>query len=193
MKNEPDPNSTNPVEIEALIARLEQGQLRAGDAQLLGRLLRLLLRLIALLQQKNASLARLKRMLFGPGSDKRTAPESRTEPPPGATASGAPAESERSPDSGSDSGQACAGDQKPKRAGHGRKAASAYTAPLGTTAGTPPGTAMSKTSQTTSWTTSGTTSLTTSGTTSGTLPGAQGQGYNALHPSRMMDPRSGFK
>lgn len=127
MKNEPDPNSTNPVEIEALIARLEQGQLRAGDAQLLGRLLRLLLRLIALLQQKNASLARLKRMLFGPGSDKRTAPESRTEPPPGATASGAPAESECSPDSGSDSGQACAGDQKPKRAGHGRKAASAYT------------------------------------------------------------------
>lgn len=52
MKNEPDPNSTNPAEIEALIARLEQGQLRAGDAQLLGRLLRLLLRLIALLQQK---------------------------------------------------------------------------------------------------------------------------------------------
>lgn len=60
MKNEPDPNSTNRVEIEALIARLEQGQLRDGDAQLLGRLLRLLLRLIALLQQKNASLARLR-------------------------------------------------------------------------------------------------------------------------------------
>jgi len=127
MKNELDPNSTNPAEIEALIARLEQGQLRQEDAQLLGRLLRLLLRLIALLQQKNASLARLKRMLFGPGSDKRTSTESKTEPTTGDQVSGEPAESERSPGSGPDSGQACAGDPKPKRPGHGRKPASAYT------------------------------------------------------------------
>jgi hypothetical protein len=38
---------------------------------LLARLLRLLLRLITLLQQKNATLSRLKRLLFGPRSDKR--------------------------------------------------------------------------------------------------------------------------
>lgn len=50
MKKDPDHNSTDPAEIEALIARLERGQLREGDAQLLGRLLRLLLRLIILLQ-----------------------------------------------------------------------------------------------------------------------------------------------
>lgn len=125
MKNEPDPNSTNPVEIEALIARLEQGELRAGDAQLLGRLLRLLLRLIALLQQKNASLARLKRMLFGPGSDRRGS----TGPQP---ASGADVESDSA---APDSTTGAAPDEPHKaqskvvgrKAGHGRKAASAYT------------------------------------------------------------------
>jgi len=38
---------------------------------LLARLLRLLLRLITLLQHKNASLSRLKRLLFCPRSDTR--------------------------------------------------------------------------------------------------------------------------
>jgi hypothetical protein len=71
MKKDPDHNSTDSAEIEALITRLERGQLRDGDAQLLARLLRLLLRLITLLQNKNASLSRLKRLLFGPRSDKR--------------------------------------------------------------------------------------------------------------------------
>jgi hypothetical protein len=56
MKKDPDHNSTDSAEIEALITRLERGQLRDEDAQLLARLLRLLLRLITLLQQKNASL-----------------------------------------------------------------------------------------------------------------------------------------
>src|SRR5262245_29727982 len=61
-----------------LITRIERGQLRDEDTQLLARLLRLLLRLITLLQQKNASLSRLKRLLFGPRSDKRreTSPSS---------------------------------------------------------------------------------------------------------------------
>jgi len=83
MKKDPDHNSTDSAEIEALITRvsdlvlcaaehstrspttrLERGQLRDEDTQLLARLLRLLLRLITLLQQKNASLSRLKRLLF---------------------------------------------------------------------------------------------------------------------------------
>ena len=59
MKKDPDQNLTDSVEIEALITRPERGQLRDEDAQLLARLLRLLLRLITLLQQKNASLSRL--------------------------------------------------------------------------------------------------------------------------------------
>jgi hypothetical protein len=71
MKKDPDHKSTDSAEIEALITRIERGQLRDEDAQLLARLLRLLLRLITLLQHKNASLARLKRLLFGPRSDTR--------------------------------------------------------------------------------------------------------------------------
>ena len=73
MKKDPDHNSTDSAEIEALITRIKRGQLRDGDAQLLARLLRLLLRLITLLQYKNASLSRLKRLLFGPQSDNRKA------------------------------------------------------------------------------------------------------------------------
>jgi hypothetical protein len=34
--------STNPAEIEALIERVEGGQMRAGDTQLIGRWLRLM-------------------------------------------------------------------------------------------------------------------------------------------------------
>ena len=46
MKKDPDYNSTDSAEIEALITRIERGQLRNEDAQLVARLLRLLLRLI---------------------------------------------------------------------------------------------------------------------------------------------------
>jgi transposase len=125
MKNEPDPNSTNPAEIEALIARLEQGQLRDGDAQLLGRLLRLLLRLIALLQQKNASLARLKRMLFGPGTERRQAPlpQSEFDPAREANAPSAASSSDAVP---AETGQLRA-ESVGRKVGHGRKAAAAYT------------------------------------------------------------------
>src|SRR5262249_36012489 len=62
---------TNPFEIEALIERVEGGEMRAGDAQLIGRLLRLALALLRVLEGKNASLARLKRLLFGPKSERR--------------------------------------------------------------------------------------------------------------------------
>lgn len=125
MKNESDPNSTNPAEIEALIARLDQGQLREGDAQLLGRLLRLLLRLIALLQQKNASLARLKRMLFGPGTDRRQAPLLRSDSDTAGESnspSAAPI-SDAAPDEGSKARSESVG----RKVGHGRKAAAAYS------------------------------------------------------------------
>ena len=73
-----DSPSTDRAEIEALRQRLRSGSLRQEDFQLLDRLLGLLLSLITLLQRKNASISRLKRWLFGPGSDARTP---RTTPP----------------------------------------------------------------------------------------------------------------
>ena len=124
MNNDPDPNSTDPAQIEALITRLERGELREGDAQLLGRLLRLLLRLITLLQQKNASLARLKRLLFGPRSDTRK----ETSPSP---ASGAASESDSAPSTSTENPspdtQEGPRSQSPSRkGGHGRMGADAY-------------------------------------------------------------------
>ena len=66
MSQQDDPTSTDRSQIEALIARLEAGTLSASDTRLISRLLRLLLKLINLVEQKNSSISRLKRLLFGP-------------------------------------------------------------------------------------------------------------------------------
>jgi hypothetical protein len=68
--------STDPVESEALIGRVKQSGLPERDAMLVERLLRLVLTLVSMLEHKNASIARLKRLLFGPRSDKRRQPDS---------------------------------------------------------------------------------------------------------------------
>ena len=54
MPKHDDIPTTDTSEIEALIARLDTGQLREGDAQTLGRLLRTFLSLVHLLQRKYA-------------------------------------------------------------------------------------------------------------------------------------------
>jgi hypothetical protein len=56
--------STNPVEIETLIGRVKHSDLPERDAQLVERLLRLVLTLVSMLEHKNASISRLKRLLF---------------------------------------------------------------------------------------------------------------------------------
>jgi transposase len=127
MAKRDDLPKTDPSEIEALIERVKGSDIAPPDAQLIERLLRLVLSMASLLQQKNASIKRLKRLIFGPGSDNRTATEPKTELTTGNQVSGAPAESERPPGSGPDPDQARSCDQKPRRPGHGRKAASAYS------------------------------------------------------------------
>src|SRR5262245_41981884 len=125
MKKDPDHNSTDSAEIEALITRLERGQLRDEDAQLLARLLRLLLRLITLLQHKNASLSRLKRLLFGPRSDMRSEANS---------SSGAGAEGESDSESSTstvnpspDTPKGARSQRPSSKGGHGRMGSEAYT------------------------------------------------------------------
>lgn len=51
--------------------------MREGDAQVVVRLLRLVLVLVAALAEKQASIARLKRLLFGPRADRRPQPRAR--------------------------------------------------------------------------------------------------------------------
>ena len=125
MKKDPEHNSTDSAKIEALITRIEQGQLRDEDAQLLARLLRLLLRLITLLQHKNASLYRLKRLLFGPRSDKRR--EANSSPGAGSEGESDSASSASTENSSPDTPKGVRSQNPSRKSGHGRMGAEAYT------------------------------------------------------------------
>lgn len=93
MPEREDIHKTDPSEIEALIARVKRSDLAPRDAQLIERLLRLVLSMASLLQHNNASIKRLKRLIFGPGSDKRPARKSEGEQPAGAPALDVPGDS----------------------------------------------------------------------------------------------------
>ena len=125
MATHDDIPKTDPSEIEALIQRLKRSNIEPRDAQLVERLLRLVLSMASLLQHKNASIRRLRQLIFGPRSDKSAGAGS----PADNQAADSGADSQQQPGSDSDPGTARSSstDQKPKRPGHGRMAASAYT------------------------------------------------------------------
>jgi chorismate mutase len=79
MAKRDDLPKTDPSVIEALIQRLKQSNLEPRDAQLVERLLRLVLSMASLLQHENASIKRLKRLVFRSSSDKRAVTGSSTE------------------------------------------------------------------------------------------------------------------
>ena len=106
-----EPVSARPEEIESLLERVRCNQLGEQDLRLLERLLRLLLSVVRFLQQKNTSLARLQRLLFGSPSDPPSSP------PPASPGSAELSEAAPVP----------APEPKPKRPGHGRLPGSAYT------------------------------------------------------------------
>jgi hypothetical protein len=118
MAKRDDIPKTDPSEIEALIQRLKQSNIEPRDAQLVERLLRLVLSMASLLQHKNSSIKRLKRLIFGPSSDKRTVTGRSTEEEAAAPGD----DSEQQPGSGSSPGtvRSSSTDQKPKRPGHVR-------------------------------------------------------------------------
>lgn len=120
---------TDPAEIERLIERLKQSNLDPRDLDLVERLLRLVLTLVRVLQQKNASLKRLKRLIFGPGSDTRTAPGINSQEQSGHKADASPldADQQSGSNSGSETVASSSWAEKPKRRGHGRMPAAAYT------------------------------------------------------------------
>ena len=125
MARQDDIPKTDPSEIEALIERVKRSGIEPRDAQLVERLLRLVLSMASLLEHKNASIKRLKRLIFGPGSDTRTnAGASAKEP---ASDIATEPDVDLPPDANSGGAQSCTPNQRPKRPGHGRKAASAYT------------------------------------------------------------------
>jgi len=119
---------TDPAEIERLIERLRQSNLEQRDLELVERLLQTVLSLVRLLQQKNASLKRLKRLIFGPGSDRRigTGSDSASSPEDKKRDSQTDSNPQPGPDASSQTLQ-LSSNQKSKRRGHGRMASSVYT------------------------------------------------------------------
>src|SRR5437773_1366009 len=71
MKKSDDLPTTNSLEIEALVKRIESSQLAESDKQLVTRLLRMVMMLLRMMESKNASISRLKKMLFGSDRDKQ--------------------------------------------------------------------------------------------------------------------------
>ena len=60
MKNNDDIPTTDTTEIKRLINRVKQGELDQGDAQLIEKLLNILLTIVSLLQRKHTSIRRMK-------------------------------------------------------------------------------------------------------------------------------------
>jgi transposase len=130
---------TNPEEIEALIKRLRQAEVepQALDKQSIDRIERLLrfaMAVVNIVQRKNASIKRLRKMIFGSRTEKRQSGnqsarrETEAEPKDGEPIGEADCEEERVSEGRADGRESKAEAEVPKvkRKGHGRKAADDY-------------------------------------------------------------------
>ena len=76
MKDEEKIPTTNSNEIEALIKRVEGDQLHEGDKDMIARLLRMWLVVLRLMDKPKTTLDKVKQMLFGKSSNKRSKSDS---------------------------------------------------------------------------------------------------------------------
>jgi hypothetical protein len=112
--------SVDRAQVEALLGRVDAGQLQDGDLSLLALVLRSWLQLSMLIERDHTSIARLRRLLFGPAADTRAAHPDPTQPDPDdpsppAMPPGAPS---------ADPAPSASAKQRP---GHGRRPAASYT------------------------------------------------------------------
>src|SRR5215510_4252845 len=130
MKNNDDIPTTDTTEIKQLINCVKQGELHQGDAQLIEKLLNILLMIVSLLERKHTSIRRMKDLLFGMKEKKRGKDEAKNRAEEGQ--SGADGSSQTDSPKELASSSTCEGNssiqevRKLKRPGHGRKAASNY-------------------------------------------------------------------
>jgi transposase len=109
-------------ELSALQQRLSSGRLEKGDNEILSRVITAVIFLSKLLQAKNTSIKRLRKMLFGDKTEKASNVLDKSDE--------SDAGSDKDDDQGPDdtTGTGAGTEKKPKkRKGHGRKAAEAYT------------------------------------------------------------------
>jgi hypothetical protein len=113
--------------LRALGERADAGRLQDGDLALVSLLVRTVFDLAALLSQRDATLSRLRHLLFGSRSERR---ERATDVSAGSAADEATTVSENAPAieaGGPTGGSDRPVGETPKRKGHGHKPASMYT------------------------------------------------------------------
>jgi transposase len=117
----------DPAEVEILIERVKQNKLEEREAELVAGLLRTLLYLVAMLQEKKATLLRLREMIFGRKSERRkkadpeSAKDEEKKDVAGDTDNGAAKDQ-----AGTEKNEKSDSEAQPKRRGHGRIPAAAY-------------------------------------------------------------------
>jgi len=117
----------DPAEVEILIERVKQNKLEEREAELIAGLLRTLLYLVALLQDKKATILRLQEMIFGRRSEKRKKADSEKDKDEETTNSaGDTGNSESKERAGAEKNEKPESEDRPRRRGHGRNPASAY-------------------------------------------------------------------
>lgn len=112
---------TNPQEIATLIERVKSDKLSAAERDLVARLLNLVLVMLRMVEAKNTTISKLKRMLFGPKREKRDGEQDKqsgeTENQP----------SEASGETGAKQQATMEASKTKKRKGHGRLGVENYS------------------------------------------------------------------
>jgi transposase len=119
---------TTPDEIENLIEQIRGTNLEPGSKDKLERLLRTILMLVDQLQRKKTSINKLREMIFGKRTERRSGGKGRDEKKE--SESGKPQDEQSSAAGDADAkGESQTGENegKPKRKGHGHRAASDYS------------------------------------------------------------------
>jgi transposase len=115
-KNQPPVPETNPAEIEGLIERVKTGKMNESDSALVEGLLRLLLKLVWVSQAKEATLARLRGLIFGKSTEKRKK-DKLGDPPAGASGGAGGSENAEALSPSSDAPSGETNEDAPKRQG----------------------------------------------------------------------------
>jgi hypothetical protein len=123
------------AEVVSLIDRAEQGQLQSSDGVLVAQVGQLVLTLWKVIDQKKVSIAKLRKLLFGPKSEKRNHSQQQDQKPDTAStqAEATTSSNEQAPSSQQENREASTvsssepSAEKKKRRGHGRIGAKKYT------------------------------------------------------------------
>jgi hypothetical protein len=128
MVKEDETPRTNPAEIENLIEQIRKTNLEPGAKEKIERLLRTVLILVELLQRKNTSIKKLRQMIFGKRTERHQTRKAEGQEKEGESEKSDDGQPKASGDQDAHSERlASESKDKPKRNGHGRRAASDYS------------------------------------------------------------------